>query len=46
MIVFKDADLDKAANDSVINSLFNCGQGKFFACLVIKGIYHAVDFIS
>ena len=28
MIVFKDADLDKAANDAVAKSLSNCGQGK------------------
>ncbi len=36
MIVFKDADLDKAANDAVAKSLSNCGQGKKFHCCQFK----------
>jgi delta 1-pyrroline-5-carboxylate dehydrogenase len=37
MIVFKDADLDKAANDAVAKSLSNCGQGKKLRCCQFKG---------
>ena len=35
MVVFKDADLDKAANDAVANSLFNCGQ----VCCAVERVY-------
>ena len=35
MIVFADADLDKAANDAVSNSLFNAGQ----VCCAVERIY-------
>ena len=35
MIVFKDADLDKAANDAVAFSLFNCGQ----VCCAVERVY-------
>lgn len=35
MIVFKDADLDKAANDAVANSLFNCGQ----VCCAVERVF-------
>mmetsp|Transcript_18957 Transcript_18957/g.39960 ORF Transcript_18957/g.39960 Transcript_18957/m.39960 type:complete len:473 (-) Transcript_18957:110-1528(-) len=35
MIVFADADLDKAANDAVANSLFNAGQ----VCCAVERIY-------
>jgi succinate-semialdehyde dehydrogenase/glutarate-semialdehyde dehydrogenase len=35
MIVFADADLDKAANDAVTNSLFNAGQ----VCCSVERVY-------
>lgn len=35
LIVFADADLDKAANDAVANSLFNAGQ----VCCAVERIY-------
>lgn len=35
MIVFADADLDRAANDAVTFSLFNCGQ----VCCSVERIY-------
>ncbi|KAL7446209.1 hypothetical protein ACHAXM_010312 [Skeletonema potamos] len=35
MIVFKDANLDKAANDAVANSLFNCGQ----VCCAVERVF-------
>ncbi|KAL7548644.1 hypothetical protein ACHAWF_011916 [Thalassiosira exigua] len=35
MVVFGDADLDKAANDAVSNSLFNAGQ----VCCAVERIY-------
>lgn len=35
MVVFKDADLDVAANDAVANSLFNCGQ----VCCAVERVY-------
>lgn len=35
MVVFADADLDKAANDAVANSLFNAGQ----VCCAVERIY-------
>ncbi|KAL3797142.1 hypothetical protein HJC23_000480 [Cyclotella cryptica] len=35
MIVFADADLDKAANDAVSNSLFNAGQ----VCCSVERVY-------
>ena len=35
MVVFKDADLDKAANDAVAFSLFNCGQ----VCCAVERVY-------
>lgn len=35
MIVFKDADLDKAANDAVAKSLSNCGQ----VCCAVERLY-------
>ena len=35
MIVFKDADLEKAAEDAVANSLFNCGQ----VCCAVERVY-------
>ena len=36
MIVFKDADIEKAATDAVANSLFNCGQGNLLLCCLLK----------
>mmetsp|Transcript_5770 Transcript_5770/g.9731 ORF Transcript_5770/g.9731 Transcript_5770/m.9731 type:complete len:476 (+) Transcript_5770:46-1473(+) len=35
MVVFKDADLDNAANDAVAFSLFNCGQ----VCCAVERVY-------
>jgi len=35
MVVFADADLDKAANDAVANSIFNAGQ----VCCAVERIY-------